>query len=89
MTASSKLSKSKLWVDIDTASEITAVNVGTLLDWQNYFYPFLAPEIIKGEPRYTKADLDVVLQIKRLIHLGGFKKEGAKRALAWTFKRVA
>ena len=76
-------------MDLDTASEITAVDVGTLLEWQRFFYPFLSPEQVKGEPRYTKADLDTVLQIKRLIHHGGLKREGAKRALAWTYKRVA
>ncbi len=81
--------KKPLWVDLDTAAEITSVNVGTLLEWQRFFYPFLAPAQEKGEARYTKADLETVQQIKRLIHHGGLRREGAKRALAWNFKRVA
>lgn len=89
MANATLMKKNQLWVDIDTASEITGVELGTLLDWERFFYPFLSPERVRGDSRYTKADLDVVLQIKRLIQQGGLKKEGAKRALAWTFKRAA
>lgn len=89
MANATLMKKTQLWVDLDTASEITGVEVGTLLDWERFFYPFLAPERAKGESRYAKADLDTVMQIKRLIQQGGLKKEGAKRALAWTFKRAA
>lgn len=83
------IGKSKLWVDLDAVSDITGVEIITLLDWQRFFYPFLNPDTVKGEPRYTKEDIQVVLTIKRLIHHGGLRKEGAKRALAWTDKRAA
>ena len=85
----SKKKNDLLWVDVDTAAEITAVELGTLLDWERFFYPFLDPERVRGESRYKKADLDIIFQIKRLIQEGGFRKEGAKRALAWSYKRVA
>ena len=81
--------KSRLWVDLDAVSDITGVEISTLIDWQKFFHPFLAPDAVRGEARYTKEDINVVLQIKRLIHQGGLKKEGAKRALAWTVKRAA
>lgn len=81
--------KSRLWVDLDAASDITGVEIATLLDWQRFFHPFLAPEGSHSEPRYSREDISVVMQIKRLIHEGGLKKEGAKRALAWTVKRAA
>lgn len=81
--------KSKLWVDLDAVSDVTGVEISTLLDWQKFFHPFLAPDCVRGEPRYTRDDIAVVLQIKRLIHEGGLRKEGAKRALSWTFKRAA
>ena len=81
--------KSSLWVDLDAASDITGVEIATLLDWQRFFYPFLAPDVVRGEPRFTKEDITVICSIKRLIHEGGLKKEGAKRALAWSVKRAA
>ena len=85
----SALQKTKLWVDLDGVSDITGVEIPTLLDWQRFFHPFLSPDTVKGEPRYTKEDIQVVLTIKRLIHEGGLRKEGAKRALSWTHKRAA
>ena len=86
---SNALKKSQLWVDLDGVSDITGVEIATLMDWQKFFHPFLSPEFVRGEPRYTKEDINVVLSIKRLIHHGGLRKEGAKRALSWTFKRAA
>ena len=76
-------------MDIETASEITGVELATLMDWERFFYPFLNPERVRGESRYGKADIDTIIEINRLILLGGFRKEGAKRALAWNFKRAA
>ena len=89
MATSTAISKTKLWVDLDAASDITGVEIATLLDWQRFFHPFLDPDMVRGEARYSKEDIQVVLSIKRLIQHGGLKKEGAKRALAWTFKRAA
>jgi len=85
----SAIGKTKLWVDLDAVSDITGLEISTLIDWQRFFHPFLSPEMVRGEPRYTKEDIGVILQIRRLIHEGGLRKEGAKRALAWTYKRVA
>lgn len=78
-----------LWVDVDTASEITGVDVSTILEWHKFFHPYLAPEVVRNEPRFTKDDLSVLFHIKSLIHNGGLKRESAKRALAWCVKRVA
>ena len=89
MATGQNLLRKQLWVDLDTASAITGVDIATLLEWQKFFHPFLAPDKVRNEPRYTKADLDVVFHIKNLIHQGGFRKEGAKRALAWCVKRAA
>jgi DNA-binding transcriptional MerR regulator len=86
---STALKNTKLWVDLDAVSDITGVEISTLLDWQRFFYPFLAPDTVRGEPRYTKEDIHTVLHIKRLIHHGGLRKEGAKKALAWSSKRAA
>ena len=85
----SAVRKPQLWVDLDGVSDITGIEISTLMDWQRFFQPFLSPEVVRGEPRYTKEDIQVVLSIKRLIHDGGLRKEGAKRALAWTVKRAA
>jgi hypothetical protein len=87
--AANILNKPGLWVDLDAACDITGVEISTMLDWQRFFHPFLAPDMVRGEARYTKEDIQVVLQIKRLIQQGGLKKEGAKRALAWSVKRAA
>jgi hypothetical protein len=85
----SAIKRSQLWVDLDAVSDITGVEISTLIDWQRFFHPFLSPDVVRGEPRYTKEDINIVLSIKRLIHDGGLRKECAKRALSWTFKRAA
>ncbi|MBC7189203.1 MerR family transcriptional regulator [Candidatus Aerophobetes bacterium] len=71
----------KLYFSIKEASKITNIAPHTLRFWEKKF-PFLSPQKSKGgHRRYQKKDIEIILEIKKLIYERGFTIEGARKEL--------
>ncbi len=72
----------KLFYKIGEASEIVGVETHVLRYWETEF-PFIAPRKTKsGQRIYTKREIDMILQIKRLLYDEKYTIEGARKRLS-------
>lgn len=74
---------------IETVSEISGVDIPTLLKWERVFHLHLSPEHVGTQTRYRRGDIEVVMTIRRLIHGAGFSEKSVHKALKWIQKRAA
>lgn len=74
-------SPDKLFYKIGEVSRMTGLEAYVLRYWESEF-PFLHPRKSSGGQRvYTKKDVDLVLDIKRMLYEQGFTITGAKKQL--------
>lgn len=79
----------KLFYKIGEVSRIVGVKPYVLRYWETEF-PFLRPRKNKsGQRVYIKKDVELLLQIKRLLYQEGFTIEGARKKVACSFTSVA
>jgi DNA-binding transcriptional MerR regulator len=79
--APSKPIPNKLYFPIREAAELTGVEAYVLRFWEKEF-PMLAPvKERSGHRRYRRKDLELVLEIKRLLYEQGFTIPGARTRL--------
>ena len=72
----------KLFFRIGEVSELTSTEPYVLRYWETEF-PMLAPEKSpSGQRLYRRKDIEMVFEIKRLLHEQGFTIEGARRQLS-------
>lgn len=77
-----RLFHEKLFYKIGEASKIVGVETHVLRYWETEF-PFLMPRKTKsGQRIYTKKDIDLILQIKRLLYDEKYTIDGARRKLS-------
>ncbi len=71
----------KLYFKIGEVSEITGVEAYVLRYWESEFR-IVSPERSRSKQRlYTRKDLDLILEIKRLLYEERYTIEGAKKRL--------
>ena len=71
----------KLYFPIREVAELTGVEAYVLRFWEKEF-PMLAPvKESSGHRRYRRKDIEMVLEIKRLLYDEGFTIPGARTAL--------
>src|SRR5512134_3112017 len=71
----------KLFYKIGEVSKITDVESYVLLYWETEF-PFLRPRKNKsGQRVYVKKDLEVILQIKKMLYQERYTIEGVRKRL--------
>jgi DNA-binding transcriptional MerR regulator len=71
----------KLFYRINEVSNITQIKPYVLRYWETEF-PMLAPEKDENDQRrYRKADIELILQIKRLLYTEKFTIAGARKQL--------
>ncbi|TAK00311.1 MAG: MerR family transcriptional regulator [Candidatus Manganitrophaceae bacterium] len=71
----------KLFYKIGEVSQITGLEAYVLRFWESEF-PALHPKKSRGNQRvYTKREIDLVLQIKKLLYEEGMTIAGAKKKL--------
>ena len=74
-----RLFPEKLFYKIGEASRIIGVESYVLRYWETEF-PFLKPRKSKaGQRVYTKADIDLILQIKRLLYEEKYTIDGVRK----------
>ena len=72
----------KLYFPIREVAELTGVEAYVLRFWEKEF-PMLAPvKESSGHRRYRRKDIEMVLEIKRLLYDQGFTIDGARKELA-------
>jgi DNA-binding transcriptional MerR regulator len=72
---------SKLFYRIGDVSRVTGLEPYVLRYWETEF-PHIKPDKGKsGQRLYTKKDLDIILQIKQLLHKEGYTIAGARKKL--------
>ena len=54
----------------------------TIRYWEQKFRLLRPLRLASGHRRYTRADIDTLLQIKDLVFINGYSLEGARKALA-------
>ncbi|MCB0825216.1 MAG: MerR family transcriptional regulator [Armatimonadetes bacterium] len=82
----SKGKKNGTAVSISMASQITGVEVHTLRYWEREFAGYLDPiRTDGGQRRYRAEDIQVVLELKRLLRDEMFSIAGARKHLAQRF----
>ncbi len=71
----------KLFYKIGEVSQITGLEAYVLRFWESEF-PALHPKKSKGNQRvYTKREIDLILQIKKLLYEEGMTIAGAKKKI--------
>lgn len=76
----------KLFYKIGEVSQITGLESYVLRFWETEF-PSLHPQKNRGKQRvYTKKEIDLILQIKRLLYEEGLTIVGAKKKLSQSGK---
>ncbi|OCC14509.1 Transcriptional regulator, MerR family [Dissulfuribacter thermophilus] len=70
----------KRYYRISEVSRITGVEPHVLRYWEKEFRQ-IRPRRIKNQRLYTKKDLEIIKEIKRLVHIEGFTISGAKKRL--------
>ncbi|MBX3113162.1 MAG: MerR family transcriptional regulator [Fimbriimonadaceae bacterium] len=82
--------KSDKGVSISLASQITGVEVHTLRYWEKEFAGYLNPiRTNGGQRRYRAEDIQVVLELRKLLRDEMFSIAGARRHLARYYKEAA
>lgn len=83
-----RLFPEKLFYKIGEVSRIVGVESYVLRYWETEF-PFLAPRKSKsGQRIYTKKDIDLILQIKRLLYNEKYTIDGVRRKLGGNIEQV-
>ena len=83
-----RLFPEKLFYKIGEASEIVGVETHVLRYWETEF-SFLIPRKTKsGQRIYTKKDIDLILQIKRLLYDEKYTIDGARKKLSSSLSGV-
>jgi DNA-binding transcriptional MerR regulator len=84
-----RLFPEKLFYKIGEVSRIVGVESYVLRYWETEF-PFLAPRKSKsGQRIYTKKDIDLILQIKRLLYDEKYTIDGVRRKLGGNIEQAA
>ncbi len=79
----------KLFYKIGEASRITKLEPYVLRYWETEF-PFLKPKKgNSGQRLYQKKDIEIILEIKRLLYNEKFTIEGVRRKLTKSYLRVS
>ncbi|MDW8106464.1 MAG: MerR family transcriptional regulator [Armatimonadota bacterium] len=75
-------------VPISTASFLVGVEPHTIRYWEREFTEFLSPvRTAGGQRRYRREDIEVLLEIKRLLKEELYTIAGAKRVLRQKFQQ--
>ncbi|MDI6802092.1 MAG: MerR family transcriptional regulator [Thermodesulfovibrionales bacterium] len=83
-----KLFPDKLFYKIGEVSKLIGVESYVLRYWETEF-PFLVPRKSKsGQRVYTKKDIDLILQIKRLLYEEKYTIDGVRRRLGSNVQHV-
>lgn len=83
-----RLFPEKLFYKIGEVSRIVGVESYVLRYWETEF-PFLAPRKSKsGQRVYTKKDIDLILQIKKLLYEEKYTIDGVRRKLGGNIKQL-
>src|SRR5215467_9905912 len=70
---------SKVFYKIGEVSQLTKLPAYVLRFWESQF-PFLNPKKSRGNQRlYVRRDIEIVLEIKRMLYEEGHTLEGVKR----------
>ncbi|HEY6083926.1 MAG TPA: MerR family transcriptional regulator [Nitrospira sp.] len=70
---------SKVFYKIGEVSQVTKLPAYVLRFWESQF-PFLKPKKSRGNQRlYVRRDVEIVLEIKRMLYEEGHTLEGVKR----------
>jgi DNA-binding transcriptional MerR regulator len=79
----------KLFYKIGEVSQLTGLEAYVLRFWESEF-PALHPKKSKGNQRvYTRREIDLILQIKKLLYEEGLTIAGAKKKLSGSAVRSA
>lgn len=87
-----KSPKTDKGMNISMASDITGIEIHTLRYWEKEFAGFLNPiRTAGGQRRYRAEDIQVVLELKRLLRDEMFSIAGARKFLAknWSDSKAA
>jgi len=69
-------------LSIDNVHNLTGIPKSTLRFWEKVFSGYLKPARTKGrQRRYTREDLEKILNIKKLLEMEGYTIAGARRKL--------
>ncbi len=71
----------KLYFPIREVARITGVETYVLRFWETQFTMFRPFKVKSGHRRYRRKDIEVVLEIKRLLYQQGFTIPGARNQL--------
>jgi DNA-binding transcriptional MerR regulator len=83
-----RLFPEKLFYKIGEVSRVTGLESYVLRYWETEF-PFLAPRKSKsGQRVYTKKDIDLILQIKRLLYEEKYTIDGVRRKLGGNIQNL-
>ena len=77
----SRESTGKLYYTIGEVSRITGLPSSVLRYWETEFSGIRPPRNRSGKRLYRQADIDKILQIKKLLYEDRFTIKGARRAL--------
>lgn len=84
-----KLFPDKLFYKIGEVSSIIGVESYVLRYWETEF-PFLNPKKSKsGQRIYTKDDIEIIMQIKKLLYEEKYTIDGVRRKLSGNLGRIA
>lgn len=72
----------KLYFRIGEVTEITGVQPYTLRHWESEFPTLNPKKNDAGQRLYRRAEIEMVLEIQRLLHLEGYTTAGARRLLS-------
>ena len=77
----------KLFYKIGEVSKITGLESYVLRFWETEF-PSLHPQKSSGKQRvYTRKEIDLILEIKKLLYVDGLTIAGAKKKLSHSSKK--
>ncbi len=77
----------KLFYKIGEVSKITGLESYVLRFWETEF-PSLHPKKSTGKQRvYTRKEIDLILEIKKLLYVEGLTIAGAKKKLSPSFRK--
>ena len=72
----------KLYFRIGEVTEITGVQPYTLRHWEMEFPTLTPKKNDAGQRLYRRTDIEMVIEIQRLLHLEGYTTAGARRLLS-------
>ncbi|MEI8356848.1 MAG: MerR family transcriptional regulator [Deltaproteobacteria bacterium] len=72
----------KLYFRIGEVAELTSLNPSLLRYWETEFVLLTPAKSRSGQRLYTKQDIDLILEIKTLLHSERLTIEGARKRIA-------